>query len=89
MILGDNDFTGVSFVGIDKFVFGAAAKAVFSQSFVNARRRRRRDHGPGGEPVIVGDGKANTVAFQLEKYGSGNPSIDVSDVVFNVVDGRS
>ena len=50
VILGDNDFTGVSFVGIDKFVFGAAAKAIFDQSFVNGSRLCGRGHGPGGEP---------------------------------------
>jgi hypothetical protein len=83
LILGDNDFTGVSFVGIEKFVFGAAAKVVFSQNFVNGLGAGAEVTALAESPVIVGDAKVNSVVFQMNKDGSGNPSIDLSDVVFS------
>jgi Ca2+-binding RTX toxin-like protein len=83
LILGDNDFTGVYFIGIDQFVFGAAAKVTFDQGFAKGLGSSAEVTALAESPVIVGDAKVNSVVFQMNKDGSGNPSIDLSDVVFS------
>ena len=85
LIRANNDFTGVNFTDIDSFVFGGAATATFSQNFLNPvvlePPVRETTVLKADSPVIVGNSDANTVAFQIEKSGSGASGIDVSDLV--------
>jgi Ca2+-binding RTX toxin-like protein len=82
LILADNDFSGVSFYGIDQFVFAGPATATFGSSIVNGLNPVEETRTAAPPPAIVGDAKANTVAFQLDKSGGGSPSIDLVDLVF-------
>lgn len=77
LVLGDNNFSGTTFVSIERLKFGGKATATFEQDIVG-----------NPQAVIIGDGNANTVAVQLKNTGGKVPGVDLSGLTFqNWTDG--